>query len=68
MDNGKYNASEMDNSRFSTTRGAVRFIKAHITPYVGPKDTNFELLLCSLPKFHFHTYLTQFSTQVSFCT
>ena len=32
MDNGKYNAYEMDNRRLNVRRGVVRFIKAQITP------------------------------------
>ena len=32
IDNRMVNASEMDNRRFNGMRGVVRLIKAHITP------------------------------------
>ena len=32
MDNGMVNASELDNRRFYSMRGVVRFMKAHMTP------------------------------------
>ena len=53
MDNRIVNASEMGDKWFNTIRSAVRFIKAHITPKLGPKDTDFELLLCYFPNFSF---------------
>jgi len=40
MDNRRFNTSEMDDKWFNAIWGAVRFIKAHITPYLGSMDTN----------------------------
>jgi len=60
MDNGKYNASKMDNRRLNVRRGVVRFITAQITPAESNRHW-FESLFCPLLKFHFHAHLTRFS-------